>query len=71
MNMHGVTFKVVQQKDYVCGNKIYKDFRVQYWQGDTFWTDREFHTKAAAERHKAYKDDYFARHKGAYLFCPR
>ena len=40
MNMHGVNFKLVKHAD--------KDFRVEFWQGDVFYTSKEFRTQAAA-----------------------
>ena len=70
MNMHGVKFKVVRYKDYVAGGKNFKDYRLQYWQGDILHTDRSFSTKEAAESRQAQLEDFFERNVGNYLFRP-
>lgn len=63
MNTHGVNFKLVKHAD--------KDFRVEFWQGDVFYTSKEFRTQAAAKTYKQNKETFFDRNSGAYLFYPK
>ena len=59
-NIHNVNFTVVANG--------FEDFRVEFYEGDRFYTEREFKTLEDAKAFKAQKEDFYSHNTGAYLF---
>jgi hypothetical protein len=60
-NIHKVFHVVVK-------NENYGDYRVQAWEGDRLYTEREYESFQSASRARSVSNKFFQENVGAYLF---